>query len=75
MWHQKIDPFLIGDLSFSSCAGDHYLYILRTVTSLLLVALYVDDLLISGQSMPQIDSLKRQFSLSFEIKDLGAGSV
>ena len=48
-WNQKIDSFLIG-VGFQKGNGDHNLYIAREGNKILILALYVDDLLFTGNN-------------------------
>lgn len=70
LWHAKIDTFLVTDLGFVSSGSDPCLYCHHTRTSSLLVALYVDNLLISGDTLAYIDHLKSQLARRFAMKDL-----
>jgi len=50
---------------------DHCCYVKKYVDSYIILALYVDDMLIIGANMTKIDRLKKQLSENFEMKDLG----
>jgi len=50
-WFAKINEFLCRNLSFESCPYDPCLYIRRRSSGVVIIALYVDDLLISGSSL------------------------
>ena len=43
----------------------------KYVDNYIILALYVDDMLIVGANMSEIDKLKKQLSENFEMKDLG----
>ncbi len=49
LWHAKIDAFLIGELEFISSPNDPCLYVKHSAKAIMLIALYVDDLLIAGE--------------------------
>ena len=52
---------------------DSYVYFRRLEDgSLIYLLLYVDDMLILAKHMSDIDVLKQQLSVEFEMKDLGA---
>jgi len=56
---------------FHRCEEDHCCYVKKYVDSYIILALYVDDMLIAGANMAEIDRLKKQLSENFEMKDLG----
>lgn len=75
MWHAKKDCFLLSSLSIVTSESDPCLYCHHTTSSLLLLALYVDGLLIAGRGQADIDRLKRQLNQRFAMKDLGPTST
>ena len=70
-WYAKINSFLISELGFSNCSYEPCLYLKHRSKSIILVALYVDDLLIAGDDRSVIDSIKGEFMSRFRMKDLG----
>ena len=66
-WYAKMDSYLLSQ-NFVRYKSDPNVYMLRTVDSLLLLVLYVDDLLITGCSTSAIATVKR-------ILDDGHGSA
>ena len=44
---------------------DHCCYVKKYVDSYIILALYVDDMLIAGANMTEIDRLKKQLSENF----------
>jgi hypothetical protein len=50
---------------------DHCMYLKRSNNSFIIFSLYVDDILIAGNSKEMIDTTKRWLSSNFEIKDIG----
>ena len=74
-WYAKIHDYLMTDLKFKSSNDDPCLYIRRTNSSITIIALYVDDLLILGNSKQEISSIKKEFSAKFEMKDLRPAKV
>jgi hypothetical protein len=70
-WYKKFDSFMEKN-SFRRCHTDHCCYIKKYRSSYIILLLYVDDMLIAGSDMEQIDELKRELALEFEMKDLGA---
>ncbi|KAL8149672.1 hypothetical protein AgCh_006620 [Apium graveolens] len=51
---------------------DHCCYFKQFDSSYIILLLYVDDMLIAGSNMREINRLKRQMSEEFEMKDMGA---
>ena len=51
---------------------DHCCYFKRFDGCYIILLLYVDDMLVVGSSMKEINKLKKQMSNWFEMKDLGA---
>ena len=74
-WYAKIHDYLLTHLKFKSSSDDPCLYVRRTNSSITILALYVDDLLILGDSREEISSIKDEFSKRFEMKDLGPAKV
>ena len=71
MWHAKIDDFLVNKLGFETSTSDPCLYVRRKDGKVLIIALYVDDLLIAGDDKSGIAWIKGELSKRFEMKDLG----
>ncbi|XP_057443809.1 uncharacterized mitochondrial protein AtMg00810-like [Lotus japonicus] len=70
-WNKKIDAFFV-EHSFKKCSVEYGLYVKHCEgKNLLLVCLYVDDLLITGDSIHDIDKLKVLLKSEFEMTDLG----
>ena len=69
-WNEKLNKTL-GDLKFVRCTKEPSIYRLNKDSHLLLVAVYVDDLLITGSKVELIDEFKRNMSTKFEMSDLG----
>lgn len=69
-WNEKMNSVL-GKLNFVRCSKEPALYRRQEGEQLLLVAVYVDDLLITGTSLKLIVSFKEEMSARFEMSDLG----
>ncbi len=69
-WHSKIDNTLKA-FGFSALANDHCLYLHRDDTATILVALYVDDLLIASNNLNELIAFKQKLASTFEMADLG----
>lgn len=74
-WYAKIHDYLVNDLDFTSSTNDPCLYIKKSSSEILFIALYVDDLLLVGTSKSKIDFVKGEFKKRFEMKDLGPVKV
>lgn len=70
-WYKRFDSFMKSN-NFVRCEADHCCYIKRFDNSYIILLLYVDDMLIAGASLHEIDRLKRELSEEFAMKDLGA---
>ena len=68
-WYERIDKYLIG-LGFSKNEADPNLYYKRDKDDMVILILYVDDLLITGDDH-LIDQCKKDLIREFEMKDLG----
>jgi len=58
---------------YTRCHFDHCVYLKRKNDgSYIILLLYVDDMLVVGSNMQEINVLKRKLENSFAMKDLGA---
>lgn len=69
-WNEKLNSIL-GKLNFVRCFKEPALYRRQEGEQLLLVAVYVDNLLITGTSLRLIAVSKEEMSARFEMSDLG----
>jgi hypothetical protein len=69
-WYKKFNEFM-NNSGFNRCDMDHCCYVKKFTDSYIILALYVDDMLIAGSNMTEINRLKQQLSENFEMKDLG----
>jgi hypothetical protein len=67
-WNRKITTFF-EEHGLQSLPADHSVFVNKERT--LIVALYVDDLLLFAQTVKEIQPLKQALSAAFEMKDLG----
>ena len=63
-WNAKLDATL-GELGFTRCATEHALYTRRWGNEELVVGMYVDDLIITGTRVEDIDSFKHEMAVRF----------
>lgn len=69
-WFSKLSTTL-KSLGFTQSLADYSLFMHTTATFITLVLVYVDDLLITGDNLAEIDHLKKMLSTQFHMKDLG----
>lgn len=69
-WFRKLSVTLL-DMGFKQSRADYSLFIDTTENTITLVLVYVDDLLLAGNSQKAINGLKEMLSKSFRMKDLG----
>ena len=69
-WNEKLNKVL-GNLGFSKCSKEAALYRKQDKDHVLLIAVYVDDLLVCGSSLELIQEFKEGMSKNFEMSDLG----
>ena len=65
-WYACIDKFLMQNLGFACTFTDHSLYVYESRSSVIIVPLYVDDLLIGYEDenhMLQIKDLEQWFKM------------
>ena len=69
-WYKKFDSFK-HRIGFKRCETDHCCYVKFFGNSYIILLLYVDDMLIVGSNIEEINILKKQLSKQFAMKDLG----
>jgi hypothetical protein len=69
-WNVKLDGTL-GSLGFTKCDTEHALYTRRSRRGLLIVGVYVDDLIVTGESEDDAAEFKREMMKKFKMSDLG----
>jgi hypothetical protein len=74
-WYERIDSFLVNELGFERGIGDTNLYRHSTETTIILIALYVDDILLTGSSTSAITTVKDRLESSFEMSELSDGTI
>ena len=63
----------MSEQGYTRCHSDHYIYLKKQNDgSYIILLLYVDDMLVAGSNMQEINVLKRKLENSFAMKDLGA---
>ncbi len=74
-WYAKLHNVLVEELEDTSSASDPCIYVLHESSSILIIVVYVEDLLIAGSSKYEIAAIKGEFRKRFEMKDLGPARV
>ena len=74
-WYAKIDDFFLHDLDMEHNPADDCVYVRRKGGHILIIALYVDDLLIACSDMSVLIETKKQLSNGFKMKDLGESKI
>ena len=69
-WNEKLNAVL-RDLKFEICLKEPSLYQKEKKGHPLIVAVYVDDLLVTGSSLEMISEFKKGMATRFEMSDLG----
>uniref|UniRef100_A0A2N9EGE2 Reverse transcriptase Ty1/copia-type domain-containing protein n=1 Tax=Fagus sylvatica TaxID=28930 RepID=A0A2N9EGE2_FAGSY len=69
-WFAKFSS-TVSRLGFSISSYDSALFLRRTGKGTILLLLYVDDMIITGDDLSEIQELKDFLSQNFEMKDLG----
>lgn len=69
-WFECLSKELVK-LGFYSSKADSSLFILRSNSTLILILIYVDDAIITGNNQEKIEYVIRTLSYRFSLKDLG----
>ena len=72
-WNIKFHQAIQRD-GFTMMEEDHCVYLKRSSDGFVILSLYVDDILIAGNSKEMIDTTKKWLSSNFEMKDMGEAS-
>jgi hypothetical protein len=71
-WYLKFDRFM-KEQGYSICHSGHCVYFKRIENgSYIIFLLYIDDMIVSGSNMQDINALKKKLANSFVMKDLGS---
>jgi hypothetical protein len=58
-------------MGYKQCNGDHTLFYLCSKNHIIILAIFVDDIIITGDDALEVVRLKENLRREFEIKDLG----
>ena len=70
-WNVELDSKL-KDMGFKQCKSDPCIYIKEAKEGYCVIAVYVDDLIVGGESEKNIACTKKKISEKFEVTDMGA---
>ena len=70
VWYSRIDDHLISP-GFEKSLSELTLYVKHDGTNILIISLYVDDLLVTGNNLDQVNQFKLNMKKVFEMTDLG----
>src|SRR5713226_411940 len=71
-WYLKFDKFMTKQ-GYDRCHSDHCVYFKRLDNGrYIILLLYVDDMLVAGSNIKDINVLKIKLAKSFAMKDFGA---
>nr|KAJ0189167.1 hypothetical protein LSAT_V11C800436000 [Lactuca sativa] len=74
-WHQKFDDVVLSN-GFALNQVDKFVYIkFDTSGKGVMICLYVDDMLIFGSNLEEVDKTKKFLSSSFDMKDMGEAEI
>ena len=68
LWNQKLDRYL-RKIGYTQTNTDHCVYVNKGTS--VIVAIWVDDLIIFGKDLVGVNLLKMQLRMKFEMKDMG----
>ena len=69
-WFEKIDLFVVN-MVFKYCEFDHSIYVLQVKGYNLIVVVYDDDLVLTGNNLDLIFRFKSQLADTFEMTNIG----
>ena len=69
-WFDRFRKAVCG-MGYDQCNGDHTLFYKHSEQKITILAVYVDDIIITGDDYVEIAKLKECLSQAFEVKDLG----
>jgi hypothetical protein len=69
-WYSRIEAYFTRE-GFEKCPSEHTLFTKSKEGKILLVSLYVDDLIFTGNDKSMFDEFKKSMMLEFDMSDLG----
>ena len=69
-WNHILDKEL-KKMGFNQSTGDPCIYISKSGGEMLIIGVYVDDIILAGRDLKQVEKVKATLAKSFDVKDLG----
>ncbi len=69
-FNSTINEF-VESMGFKLCVSDHCLYVRWNGRDVMLLVLYVDNIVVAGSDLAEVEMVKADFKKRFEMKDLG----
>jgi len=69
-WYSKIETYFAKE-KFNRCSSEHTLFTKTSQGNILIVSLYVDDLLFTGNNKYMCEEFKSSMKMEFDMTDLG----
>ncbi|GAU36120.1 hypothetical protein TSUD_374830 [Trifolium subterraneum] len=69
-WYEKLTSLLVRE-GYKQSSSDYSLFTLSHQGNFTILLIYVDDIILSGTSLDEIDRIKTILDTNFKIKDLG----
>jgi hypothetical protein len=69
-WFDRFRRAMCG-MGYTQCNGDHTVLYRHSDRRITILAVYVDDIIITGDDIVEMAQLKHKLSNEFEVKDLG----
>ena len=69
-WYSNIDSYF-NEKGFKKSKSEHTLYVKTQGTDILIVALYVDDIVLTGNNEKMIEEFKKNMVKKYEMSDMG----
>ena len=69
-WYSRLSSFLVSQ-GYKQCAYDHSLFIKHGFNTIVVLLIYVDGIVLSGNDLSEIQRITHLLDSAFKIKDLG----
>ncbi|KAE8712826.1 L-type lectin-domain containing receptor kinase S.6 [Hibiscus syriacus] len=70
-WFETLRKFLVENLNFVASKADSSMFIRNSSCSQVLLMVYVDDIVITGSQVIEVDTVVQAINKKFSLKDLG----
>lgn len=69
-WYEKLTSIILQQ-NYTQASADHSLFTKQTDSSFTVILVYIDDIILAGNSLSEFQHIKSILHASFKIKDLG----